>query len=81
MVASMTAPPPSPPDLRRRLSALLLVGSLLLPAFCAMGLLTFLAAGWVRWVILSVWLLISVLLSLVVARTLNTLVALNDDRE
>lgn len=77
----MTAPRSRPPDLRRRLSSLLVVGSLLLPAFCVMGMLTFLAAGWARWVILGVWLLISVLLSLVVARTLRTLHALNDERE
>lgn len=76
----MTAPAPqNQPDLRRRLRALLLIGSLLLPAFCAMGMLTLLATAWVRWVILGVWLIISVLLSLVVARTLKTLAAL--DRE
>jgi hypothetical protein len=65
--------------LRRRLRALLLVGSLLLPAFCVMGWLSFLATDWVRWLILGVWLLISALLSLVVARTLKTLALLDQE--
>lgn len=76
----MTAPPPrNQLDLRRRLRALLIVGSLLLPAFCVMGWLTFLATDWVRWLIMAVWLIISGLLSWVVARTLKTLASL--DRE
>lgn len=73
----MTAPQPrNQLILRRRLRALLIVGSLLLPAFCVMAWLTFLATDWVRWLILGVWLVISVLLSLVVTRTLKTLAAL-----
>lgn len=66
--------------LQRRLRALLLVGSLLLPAWCVFGALSFLAVGWARYVILGVWLLASIALSVVVARGLKTLVALNDER-
>ena len=64
--------------LRQRLRALLIVGSLLTPAFCVFGFLAVLADGWVRWLILVLWLVLGVLLSLLAMRTLKTLVALQD---
>ncbi|MDP9313952.1 MAG: hypothetical protein M3R24_24255 [Chloroflexota bacterium] len=75
----MARPNPLPPEhLRQRLRALLLVGSLLGPAFCVFGLLTLLSAGWVRWLLLALWLALGVLLSLLAGRTLRTLAELQD---
>jgi hypothetical protein len=65
--------------LQRRLRALLIVGSLLGPAFCVFGVLVFLAEGWARWVGLCLWLGLGLLLSLWLARLLRTLAALNDE--
>ncbi len=65
-------------QLKQRLRALLIVGSLLGPTFCVFGVLSFLAAGWVRWLILVLWVLMGVLLGLLVARGLKTLEALNN---
>ncbi len=69
---------PAPQLLRQRLRALLIVGSLLGPAFCVFGLLAFLADGWARWLILSLWVVVGALLGLLIARALQTLTALDD---
>ncbi len=69
---------PPPQLLRQRLRALLIVGSLLAPAFCVFGVLAVLADGWVRWLILSLWIVVGVLLGLLIARAMKTLWALND---
>ncbi len=70
--------PVLPEHLRHRLRALLIVGSLLGPAFCVFGLLALLSAGWVRWLLLALWIALGVLLSLLAARTLRTLADLQD---
>ena len=64
--------------LRQRLRALLIVGSLLGPAFCVFGLLTLLSASWIRWLILALWIALGVLLSLLAVRTVRTLADLQD---
>jgi hypothetical protein len=64
--------------LQRRLRAILLVGSLLGPAFCVFGVLSLLAEGWARWVGLVIWVGLGALLGLLVARLLRTLAALDE---
>lgn len=64
--------------LRQRLRALLIVGSLLGPAFCVFGVLAVLADGWIRWLILALWLMLGTLLSLLALRTFKTFAALQD---
>lgn len=74
----MAAPDKLPPELlTRRLRALMIVGSLLGPTFCVFGVLTFVADGWVRWLILALWVVLGALLGLLVARLLRTLAELN----
>lgn len=68
-------------QLQQRLRALFIVGSLLLPTFCVFGVLSFLAVGWTRWLILSIWVILGALLGGLIVRLLNTLTALNQERE
>lgn len=65
--------------LQRRLRALLIVGSFLLPGFCVFPMLGLMASGWVRWLILALWVLVGALLGLLIARLLKTLERLNQD--
>jgi hypothetical protein len=72
--------PPSRLVLQRRLRALLIVGLLLAPTFCGFPFLAFIAHGWLRWLILVLWVVVGALLGLLVARALRTLEALSRDR-
>lgn len=64
--------------LQRRLRALIIVGSMLGPAFCVFGVLAFLADGWVRWVGLSLWAGMGLVMGLWLARLLRTLAAIDE---
>jgi nitrate reductase NapE component len=68
--------------LQRRLRALLIVGSFLAPAFCVFSMLAVMlianGAGWVLWLLLTLWLITGVLLAAVVSRMLKTLSTLNN---
>jgi hypothetical protein len=68
---------PNQYQLQQRLRALLIVGSLVVPTFCVFGVLALLADGWVRWLILVLWVVLGALLGLLVARGLKTLDMLN----
>jgi zinc transporter ZupT len=68
--------------LQQRLRALLIVASLLAPAFCVFGMLALLLAANsstpVLWLLLLLWVIAGALLGLVVWRILSTLRAIND---
>lgn len=75
----MATPHSLPPQhLRQRLRALLIVGSLLGPAFCVFGVLALLSDGWVRWLVLALWLVLGGLLTVIAVRALKTLADLQD---
>lgn len=63
--------------LRRRVRALLIVGSMLLPTFCVFGVLGYIASGWVQWLIMGLWVVVGVLLGLLITRLLRTFEALD----
>jgi Na+/proline symporter len=71
-----------PPRLQQRLRALLIVASLLTPAFCVFGMLALLLAANstspVLWLLLLLWVIVGALLGVVVSRILSTLRAIND---
>jgi fatty acid desaturase len=66
--------------LRQRLKALLIVGSVLLPTFCAVGGIVLLVArreiSPILWVLFGVWVVLGTLLGVLVLRLLRTFDAL-----
>ena len=70
--------------LQRRLRALLIVGSLLAPAFCVFSMLALMlianGTSWILWLLLLLWLVTGALLAVVMSRMLKTLSALNAAR-
>ncbi len=67
--------------LQQRLRAIVLLGSLLLPAFCGFPFLAFVASGALRWLAIGLWLVIGGVLAWLVVRALRTLRALDTYNE
>ena len=65
-------------QLQQRLRAILILGSLLLPAFCGFPVLAFVAGGALRWLAIGLWLIISGVLVWLAVRALRTLRALDE---
>ena len=63
--------------LQQRLRAILILGSLLLPAFCGFPFLVFVAGGGLRWLAIGLWVVISGVLVWLAVRALRTLRALD----
>lgn len=75
------AQPPNREQLQRRFRALLIIGLLLAPTFCAFPALAVIAQGWLRWLILGMWVLVGAVLGLVITRGLKTLDLLGAERQ
>jgi len=63
--------------LQQRLRAILLLGSLLLPALCGFPFLAFVASGALRWLAVGLWLVTGGVLVWLAVRALRTLRALD----
>ena len=64
-------------QLHQRLRAILILGSLLLPAFCGFPFLAFVAGGVLRWLAIGLWLVVGGVLVWLAVRALRTLRALD----